>query len=179
MRPGDPRAGLSHASPGPVTPSPAVHRSGTGSTWPAGGRAEREEESAELIQEAVSMTTGGCLSSLEEGLPSRDCPAQLAGEAPVRSGLGPRVSGREEGVNGSPPPSFTCSPKSPVPKPEPRGSRCRPARSRMRTASPPPACTSTHDRVGLHARSELLRVSRHGRRTRPRRVGWSPPRESC
>lgn len=45
-------------------------------------------------QEAVSMATGGGLSSLEEGLPSRDCPAQGAGEAPVRSALGPGVSGR-------------------------------------------------------------------------------------
>lgn len=47
-----------------------------------------------LSQEAVSMATGGGLSSLEEGLPSRDCPAQRAGEAPVRSALGPGVSGR-------------------------------------------------------------------------------------
>lgn len=37
---------------------------------------------------------GGGLSSLEEGLPSRDCPAQRAGEAPVRSVMGPGVSGR-------------------------------------------------------------------------------------
>lgn len=51
-----------------------------------------------------------------------------------------------------------------------------PARSRTLTATPPPACTRTHDRVGLHARSELLRVSRHERRTRPRNAGWSPPR---
>lgn len=48
-----------------------------------------------LSQEAVSMATGGgCLGSLEEGLPSRDCPAQRAGEGPVHSALGPRVSGR-------------------------------------------------------------------------------------
>lgn len=37
---------------------------------------------------------GGGLSSLKEGLPSRDCPAQRDGEAPVYAALGPGVSGR-------------------------------------------------------------------------------------
>lgn len=60
-----------------------------------GGRKGSEGGSKRLLsQEAVSMATRGGLSSLEEGLPSRDCPAQRAGEAPGRSALGPGVSGR-------------------------------------------------------------------------------------
>lgn len=71
--------------------------------------------------------------------------------------------------------SFTCAPKSLIPPHwSPRAPAAAPACSR--TATPPPACTRTHDCVGIHARSELLRVSRHERRTRPRSAGWSPPR---
>lgn len=49
------------------------------------------------------------------------------------------------------------------------------AHARAHAASPSPAPRArTHDRVGLHARSDPRRVSRHARRTRPRSAGRGP-----
>lgn len=104
-----------------------------------GGRKGSEGGSKRLLsQEAVSMATGGGLSSLEEGLPSRDCPAQLAGEAPVVRPWGPEFRVEQEGVNGSPPPSFTCSPKSLVPQHWAPNAPAAPPRAHVRLQSPHP-----------------------------------------
>lgn len=49
------------------------------------------------------------------------------------------------------------------------------AHARAHAASPSPVPRArTHDRVGLHARSDPRRVSRHARRTRPRSAGRGP-----
>lgn len=63
MRSGDPRAGLSHARPGPIDPQPrgAEIRSGK---HVVGGRKGCEGGSKRLLsQEAVSMATGGVVSA--------------------------------------------------------------------------------------------------------------------
>lgn len=78
-----------------------------------GGRKGSEGGSKRLLsQEAVSMATRGVLSSLEEGLPSRTAPPSELGKPPVVRPWGPEFRVGQEGVNGSPPLSFTCSPKS-------------------------------------------------------------------
>lgn len=111
--------------------------------------------------------------SSQQGLPR---PASWGSPRSFGPGARSFGSGRK-GLTAVPPPSFTGALKSLVPQLwAPRAPAAAPARSRTLTAAPPPTCTRTQDRVGLHARSELLRVSRHERRTRPRNAGWSPPR---
>lgn len=94
MRPGDPRAGLSHARPGPTDPQPCGAKIRSGKHM-VEGRKGRAGGSKHLGDPGSCFHgNGGGLSSLKKGLPSRDCPAQRDGEAPVYAALGPGVSGR-------------------------------------------------------------------------------------
>lgn len=88
-----------------------------GSTWSAGGRAVREGSKRLLSQEAVSMAAGGAVSAHKRKVFSAGtAPPSSLGKAPFVRPWGPEFRVGQEGVNGSPPPSFTCAPKSLVPQ---------------------------------------------------------------
>lgn len=140
----------------------------------------REEASACRARKLFPWQRGG--SQLIRGMSSQQgLPRPESWGSPRSFGPGARSFGSgRKGLTAVPlrvsPALQSLSFRSTTPPPPRSAPAAAPARSRTLTATPPPACTRTHDRVGLHARSELLRVSRHERRTRPRNAGWSPPR---
>lgn len=168
LRPGDPRDGLSHTSPGLADPSPLFQRSGeleAHGPGPRGLRSWRQEgagSKGRAAREAlVAMATGG-LVSVPQGVPpphSGDCPPRV-GEAPARA----RSRGREfqvgqEGVNGGPLPGFHPLPPS-LGRGGERGghAQCAPpaplARVPTRTRPATPARARAHART--HARNQPI-----------------------
>lgn len=125
-----------------------------GSTWSAGGRKQAPAEPGSRFHGngGGSQLIRG--RSSQQGLPR----PENWGSPPFVRSWGPEFRVGQEGVNGSPPSNFTCAPKSLVPQCYPPPAPLHPSSgcSRTLTATPPPACTRMHDRVGLHARSEFL-----------------------
>lgn len=195
-RPGDPRAGLSHAAPRPHWPQPPSLGIGSGNRrvhglwdWRRSRKQGGSCAAPRCAGSLVSMATGG--SRLQWGVgrassPLRGCP--LAGwGSPVRSAEAAGFRVGPEGVNGSPfpllvSPFAAASPRAQPPRSPPRAHTH--ARTHTRThaaaaANPPPAPRSHARPRRLHARGALSRVSRHARRMHPRSgrrgEGCEPP----
>lgn len=177
MRSGDPRAGLSHARPGLSDPQPCGAEIRSGKHMVGGRKGSAGGSKRLLSQEAVSMATGGGVSAHKRKVfPAGTAPPSELGKAPFVRPWGPSFGSGRKGLTAVPCQFHLRSKVSRSAALGPSAPAATPARSRTLTATPPPACTRTQDRVGLHARSELLRVARHERRTRPRNAGWSSPR---
>lgn len=181
MRPGDPRAGLSHARPGPTDPQPcgAEIRSGKhmvgGRKGRAGGSKRRADPGSCFHGNGGSQFSEG--RSSQQGLPR---PTRWGSPRLCGSGARSFRSGRK---------GLTAVPLGVSPAPKslvsqywaPLAHAAAPARSRTRTATPPPAYTRTHARPRRAPRTQRTPSCLTSRKTHaPPQCGVeSSQRESC